>query len=70
MLSKDYSQVTQMTGQLLISVHVLEHCPNLQSIWKWDMGIDNNLDNMTSYTMQYQMAFLKYAENEYFAKQW
>jgi len=34
----------------------------------WDKGMDINLEDETSYTTQYQEAFLKYVENEYCAK--
>jgi hypothetical protein len=35
---------------------------------KWDKGMDINPEDETSYTLQYQEAFLKYVENEYCAK--
>jgi len=35
---------------------------------KWAKGMDNNLEDKTSYTTQYHDAFLKYVENEYCAK--
>jgi hypothetical protein len=35
---------------------------------KWDKGMDINPEDETSYTMQYQEAFLKYVENECCAK--
>jgi hypothetical protein len=34
----------------------------------WDMGMDINPEDETSYTTQYDEAFLKYVENEYCAK--
>jgi len=36
----------------------------------WDKGMDINPEDKTSYTTQYQEAFLMYVENEYYAKHW
>ena len=67
-LSKYNAEVTPMTGMLLISAHILDHFRNLQLFQKWDKGMDINSEDETSYTTQYQEAFLKYGENEYCAK--
>jgi len=67
-LSKYYAEVTPTTGMLLISAHILDTFRKLWSFRKWDKGLDINPDDETSYTTQYQEAFLKYVENEYCAK--
>jgi len=67
-LSKYYAEVTLKTGMLLISAHILDPFRKLQSFTKWGQGIDINPEDETSYTTQYQEAFLKYVENEYCAK--
>jgi len=69
-LSKYYTEVTPMTGMLLISAHILDLFRKLQSFRKWDKGMDINPEDDTSYTTQYQQAFLKYVENKYNAKHW
>ena len=55
-------------GMNLNSAHILDPFRKLQSFMKWDTGMDINLEDKTSYTTQYQEAFLKYVENEYCAK--
>jgi hypothetical protein len=60
--------MTPMTGTLLISAHMLDPCRKLPMFRKWDKGMDINPEDETSYTTQYQEAFLKYVENEYCAK--
>jgi len=67
-LSKYYAEVTPTMGMLLISAQILEPFWKLRSFRKWDKGMDINPDDDTSYTTQYQEAFLKYVENEYCAK--
>jgi len=67
-LSKYYAEVTPTMGMLLISAHILDSFRKLQSFRKWDKGMDIHSEDETSYTTQYQDAFLKYAENEYCAK--
>jgi hypothetical protein len=67
-LSKYYAKVTPTTGMLLISAHILDPFRKLRSFRKWDKGMDINPEDETSYTTQYQEAFLKYVENEYCAK--
>jgi len=67
-LSKYYTEVTPMTGMLLITAHILDPFQKLRSFRKWDKGMDINPEDETSYTTQYQEAFLKYVENEYCAK--
>jgi len=67
-LSKYYAEVTGTMGMLLISANILDPFRKLQSFRKWDKGMDINPEDETSYTPQYQEAFLKYVENEYCAK--
>jgi len=67
-LSKYYTTVTPTMGMLLISAHILDPFRKLRSFRKWDKGMDINPENKTSYTTQYQEAFLKYEVNEYCAK--
>jgi len=67
-LSKYYAEVTTTTGILLISAHILNPFRKLRSYRKWDKGMDINPEDETSYTTQYQEAFLKYVENECWAK--
>jgi len=67
-LSKYYAEVTPTTGMLLISVQLLDPFWMLRSFRKLDKGMDINPEDETSYTTQYQEAFLKYVENEYCAK--
>ena len=69
-LSKYYAEVTQMTGILLISSHILDPFRKLRSFRKWDKWMDITPQDETFYTTQYQEAFLKYVENEYCAKHW
>jgi len=63
-LSKYYPEVTPTTGMILISAHILDPFRKLRSFRKWDMGMDINPTDETSYTTQYQEVFLKYVENE------
>jgi hypothetical protein len=67
-LSKYYTEVTPTTGMLLITAHILNPFRKLRLFRKWDKGMDINPEDETSYTTQYQAAFLKYVENEYCAK--
>jgi len=67
-LSKYYGEVTPTTGMLLISTKILDPFRKLRSFRKWDKGMDINPEDESSYTTQYQEAFLKYVENEYWAK--
>jgi len=67
-LSKYYAEVTPTTGMLLKSARILDPFWKLRSCRKWDKGMDINPEDETSYTTQYQEAFLKYVENEYCAK--
>jgi len=67
-LSKYYAEVTPTTDMLLISMHILDPFRKLRSFRKWDKRMDINPEDETSYTIQYQEAFLKYVENEYCAK--
>jgi hypothetical protein len=67
-LSKYYAEVTPTTGMLLSSTGIPDPFQKLRSFRKWEKGMDINPENETSYTTQYQEAFLKYVENEYCAK--
>jgi len=67
-LSKYYTEVTPTTGMLLISAHILDPFRKLRSFRMWDKGMDIDPEDETSYTTQYQEAFLKYVENEYCPK--
>jgi len=67
-LSKYYAEVTPMMGMLLSSAHMVNPCRKLRLYRKWDKGMDINPENETSYTAQYQEAFLNYVENLYCAK--
>jgi len=67
-LSKYYAEVTPTMGMFLISAHILDPFRKLRSFRKWEKGMDINPEDETSYTTQYQEAFLKYVENEYCTK--
>jgi len=67
-LSKCYAEVTSTTSMLLISAHIIDPFRKLRLFRKWDKGIDINPEDKTSYTTQYQEAFLNYVENENCAK--
>jgi len=67
-LSKFYTRVTPTMGMLLNYAHILDPFRKERSFRKWDKGMDINPEDETSYTTQYQEAFLKYVENEYCAK--
>ena len=67
-LPKYYVEVSPTTGMLHISAHVLDVFRKLRSFRKWETGMDINYNDETSYTTQYQEAFLNYVENEYCAK--
>jgi len=68
-LSKYYTEVTPTTGMLLITAHIIDPFRKLRSFSKWAMGMYINPEDETSYTTQYQEAFLKYVDNEYCTKQ-
>src|SRR5882757_4229960 len=59
-LSKFYTDVTPMTGMLLISAQILDPFRKLLSFRKWDKGMDINPEDETSYTIPYQEVFLNY----------
>jgi len=67
-LSKYYATVTPTTGILLISAKILHPLRKFRLYKKCDEGMDINPEDETSFTTQYQEAFLKYVENEYCAK--
>jgi hypothetical protein len=64
-LPKYYTEVAPTTGMLLITAHILDPFWKLRSLRHWDMGMDINRENETSYTTQYEEAILKYVENKY-----
>jgi len=57
-----YGSVTPMTGMLLISALILDSFQNLRLFRKWEKGMDINPEDETSYTIQYQEAFLTYVD--------
>jgi len=63
-LSKYHAEVIPTTGRLLISAHILDSFRVLRSFRKWDKGMDIDSEDETSYTTQYQKAFLNYVEDE------
>ena len=52
----------------LVSALIFDLFRKLRLFRKWDKGMDINPEDETSYTAQYQGAFLKYIGNEYCAK--
>jgi len=66
-LSTYYPEFTSMMGILLISAHILDHFQKFGLFGKWDKGMLIHRADDTSYTTQYQEAFLKYVENESWA---
>jgi len=67
-LARYYTEVTPTIRMLLISAHILDPFKKLRSFRMSDKGLDINPEDETSYTTQYQEAFLKYMEKEYCAK--
>jgi hypothetical protein len=67
-LFKYYTEVTPMTGMLLISAHILDLFQNLRAFRNGDKGLDMNPVVETSYTTQSQEAIPKYVEDEYCTK--
>ena len=67
-LSIYYTEVTQTTSMLFIFAHILHTFQMLQSFLKLDKGMDINPEDETSYSTQYEEAFLKYVKHEYCAK--
>jgi len=51
-----------------LSSYILDPFWTWGSFSHWDLGIEINSEDVTSYTMQYQEVFLKYVENEYCAQ--
>ena len=64
-LSKYCAEVTPLMGMLRISADILNPFRKLRLFREWDKGMDINPEDETSYTTQYQEAFLKYVEIEY-----
>jgi hypothetical protein len=67
-LSKYYDEVSPTTVMHMIAAHILDPFRKLRSFRTWIKGMDINPADDTSYTTQYQEAFLQYVENEYCAK--
>jgi len=67
-LSKWYAEVTLTTGMLLTLAHIPDSFHMLLSWRKLDKGMHMNPQDETSYTTQYQQAFLMYVENEHCAR--
>jgi len=61
--SKYYTEVTPTTGVHFNLAHILDPFQKLLSFRKSDKAMHINPENVTSYTTQYQAAFLKYVEN-------
>jgi len=70
MVPKALTQVTPSTGMVTMTGHILDPFRTLWSFGKLEKGMVINPEDETSYTMQYQDAFLKYVENEYYANHW
>jgi len=68
MLSKYYIEVTPSMGMLQNSAHILDHFRKLWSLRMWDKETDIDPEDKSSNTIQYQEAFLKFVQNEYYAK--
>jgi hypothetical protein len=62
-LSQFYPEVTPTTGMLLISAHIFNLFQKLRSFRMRDKRMYINPEDMTSCTIQYQVAFLMYVEN-------
>jgi len=69
-LFKYNSEVSPIMGMILISAYILDSFWKFRSFRKWDKGMDIDPEDETSYTTQYQEAFLKYVENENSDKHW
>jgi len=67
-LSKYFADVAPTMGVLLICSNHFNHFRKVRSLWNWDQGLVINPEDKTSHTTQYQEAFLKYVEKEYYAK--
>jgi hypothetical protein len=67
-LLKYYTEVTPMIGILLISAYILDFFRTLQSLKKWNKGINIIPGDERFYTTQYMEDFVKHAKNEYCAK--
>jgi len=67
-LPKYYADDTPRTGLVHISAQTIDPFRKLWLFGKWGNGMTTNPEVKTSYTTQYQVAFLKCLENEYCAK--
>jgi len=67
-MAKYYADGTPMTGMNDISAHIINPFRMLRSCWKWYKGMDIHHGDKTSYNPQYPEVFLKYMENDYWAK--
>jgi hypothetical protein len=66
--NQKYTEVTPTTSMHLILACILDPLAKLLLFRKWDMGMDINPEDKTSYTTHYHEAFRKYMENEYRGK--
>jgi len=64
-LSIYYAKETPMMGMLPMSADIVDPFWTLWSYRIWDKVMDIDPEDHTSYTTQYQEAFLKYLENKY-----
>jgi len=62
--SKYYTDMSPATGMRLISAQILDPFRKLRPFRKWHNSIHIDPENETSYSSQYQEAFLKYVESE------
>jgi len=69
-LPKYSTEVTPITGMLLISAPLLDPVQKMQSLWKWDNGVHIDPKDEIAYTTQYQESLLKYMEKEFCANHW
>jgi len=67
-LSTSYPAVNKTTSQHRISAYILHSFQKWRSFRKCDKAMHINPKDETLYTVQYQEAFLKYTENEYWTK--
>jgi len=63
-----HAEVTPVMGMLLILTHIIDPFQKLWSFRMWDNGMDISPEDGTFHTTQYQVAFLKFVEYEYYAK--
>jgi hypothetical protein len=67
-LSTHYAEVTSISSKHGSSPHILDRFRKFWSFTQSDKGMDNDPEDRTTYTTQYQEAFLKYVKNYCSAK--